>query len=289
MLLGKEKQTGFTMMELLTVLFIIAVLAGVLIPSMNTVRKAARNARQKAQFAAIEIALLAFKTDDGDYPESELSAADDYGGAQKLAEAMVGWDLMGFHPDSTWEADGHEVDGGVYNASDSNNLDERRGYYLELSKANVYRLGHIDSDKPGLFKNYASLAGETFVICDSFGVRKLTMGKKAVRAGTPILYYRADPSKKDIDIGGGAVDVTYYNAHNYDLVDLGKVTSNGEPGDAHEDFDMMQDFYDFIRDETATAASGDIPRAYNPDSYILISAGADGEYGTADDITNFGD
>ncbi len=281
MLPGKEKQTGFTMMELLTVLLIISVLAGILIPSMNTVRKAARNARQKAQFAAIEIALLAFKTDDGDYPESELSAAGDYGGAQKLAEAMVGLDLMGFYPGSNWDS------GGSGYASDPNFED--RHYYLELSKANIYRLGHIDSTKPGLFRTYAPLEPETFVICDSFGVRKLTMGKKAVRAGTPILYYYADSSKKHIDVDlGGPSKCTYDSRDNYDLVDLGKVTSNGEHGNAHEDFDIMQDFYDFIENETATAASG-MPRAYNPDSYILISAGADGEYGTADDITNFGD
>ncbi len=42
-------------------------------------------------------------------------------------------------------------------------------------------------------------------------------------------------------------------------------------------------FYEFIRDKKLETR--DWP--YRPDSYILISAGADGVYGTADDITNF--
>jgi len=35
------------------------------------------------------------------------------------------------------------------------------------------------------------------------------------------------------------------------------------------------------------ASASGIVWPYRPDSYILISAGADGYYGTADDITNF--
>ena len=39
-----------------------------------------------------------------------------------------------------------------------------------------------------------------------------------------------------------------------------------------------------IQDPKVTSA----PTSYRPDSFILISAGKDGIYGTADDITNFG-
>jgi hypothetical protein len=45
-------------------------------------------------------------------------------------------------------------------------------------------------------------------------------------------------------------------------------------------------FIQYIMDPKA---STDVrPWPYRPDSYILISAGADGLYGTGDDITNFG-
>jgi hypothetical protein len=43
-------------------------------------------------------------------------------------------------------------------------------------------------------------------------------------------------------------------------------------------------FYSYIEDPKVTAKS----TPYNPNSYILISAGPDGTYGTKDDIRNFG-
>ncbi len=56
--------------------------------------------------------------------------------------------------------------------------------------------------------------------------------------------------------------------------------------DKDHPLEQTADFYDYITDPKATGASGrDWP--YRADSYILISAGADGLYGTSDDITNF--
>ena len=42
-----------------------------------------------------------------------------------------------------------------------------------------------------------------------------------------------------------------------------------------------------VIDPKVPAPAGMVGWPYMPDSYILISAGADGEYGTGDDITNF--
>jgi hypothetical protein len=44
-------------------------------------------------------------------------------------------------------------------------------------------------------------------------------------------------------------------------------------------------FYEYIMDPKIEARVW----PYRPDSYILISAGTDGIYGTNDDIKNFGD
>ena len=102
------KKSGFTLVELLTTVSIIALLVGILIPSLNLVRTIARETRQNAQFTTIELALTAFKNDDGDYPPSDWPLPpppnDTYGGAQKLTEALLGLDLMGFHPKSGWIA-----------------------------------------------------------------------------------------------------------------------------------------------------------------------------------------
>jgi hypothetical protein len=49
--------------------------------------------------------------------------------------------------------------------------------------------------------------------------------------------------------------------------------------------DFPKKFYDITRDPKVS--TGDRP--VRADSYILMSAGFDGEYGTNDDIYNFGD
>jgi hypothetical protein len=49
----------------------------------------------------------------------------------------------------------------------------------------------------------------------------------------------------------------------------------------------MNPFYSYIEDKKVDISISGISRPYNPKSFILISAGFDGIYGTKDDITNF--
>ena len=291
----KRKKTGFTLVELLTVLAIITMLIGLLVPSMATVRRFAKETKQGAQLTTIGLALTAFRDDYGDYPPSNEysdSPGITYCGAQKLAEALLGRDLLGFHPESTWG--GTDTDLTLFYNPDT--LDERRGRYLELGTANAFWVGITTGVHDGLFVDTSSsgnqLNRDTFVICDVFGVKPVLVGAKTVKAGTPILYYRANTSSRSFDVGG-AWDLQIYNAYNnFHLIDLGVLTPDGTPGKPH----LLGSgggayFYDEtykVLDPKATAASG-IPWPYRPDSYILISAGMDGEYGTGDDITNFGD
>ena len=292
----KRKKSGFTTVELLTVLGIIAVLVGLLIPAVTMVRRGAKETAQKAQLTTIDLALIAFKNDDGDYPSSYVhtgaSPGDYYCGAQKLAEALLGWDLLGFHPASDFRALGHVNDEGVYNSDNETNLRERRGPYLDLATANVFRLGNNPArqDPHGLFNDPAPLAADTFVICDSFGAKKISIGGKAVMAGTPILYYRANTSSRTID-PAIALDARIYNAlDNLALIDLRKMTDTSrshplvDPVFFYGDPTAVPPVIGYIQDPKVTAR----PWPYRPDSYILISAGADGLYGTSDDICNFG-
>jgi prepilin-type N-terminal cleavage/methylation domain-containing protein len=99
-----NKQKGFTIVELLTSIVIIALLLGLLLPSLAKIRRSAKEAAQKAQITVIDTALDAFRQDYGDYPPSDQyngignTTGLIYCGAQKLTEALLGWDLMGFHP-----------------------------------------------------------------------------------------------------------------------------------------------------------------------------------------------
>ena len=66
----KRKKSAFTLVELLIVLGIIAILVSLLIPALTMVRKMAKETQQKAQITTIELAIVAFKNDYGDYPPS---------------------------------------------------------------------------------------------------------------------------------------------------------------------------------------------------------------------------
>jgi len=293
-----RKRTGLTIMELITVIAIIALLVGLLIPALNSVRNVAKGTKQKAQFTTIELALAAFKNDYGDYPPSEWWAPPpaatglrDYCGAQKLAEALLGWDLMGFHPDSDWRADGMNGKsywvGGVeyaagsyffYNPDSGIDMSKRKGPYLELATTSAFTLAELFG--VGLTD---PLRGDRYVICDSFGIKKINLANgESATAGTPILYYRANTSSKNMVNDPTAFEQNIYNVRdNAPLVGLGRV----KDGEQHPLVDPAV-FYSSeggVIDPKVTAR----PWPYRPGSYILISAGPDGFYGTGDDIRNF--
>jgi type II secretory pathway pseudopilin PulG len=325
-----NKRKAFTIVELLTSLVIIALLLALLLPSISAVRRHAKETAQKAQFATIEMALDAFKQDYGDLPPSgRLEAINpsapgeqEYCGAMKLAEALLGWDLQGFHPKTAWRRDGYDsiapLGNTTYDPLETRvplnaSLYERKGPYLELAKTSVFPIGTRGASE-GLFRDPTPFtnSNKPYVLCDVFGVRKLKEpGGKMVLAGSPILYYRANTASKSLNDPLFANRI-YNHWDNQDLLFLGKLTPSGVRGANHPllhggagptpSFYEAQFNYNLnappappnyggsgigfgIRDpKTSTAL---VPWPYNPDSYILISAGMDGLYGTADDIHNY--
>ena len=277
----KRKKTGLTIIELLIVLGIIALLVGLLVPAVSAVKKMAKETKQKAQFVTIELALEAFKNDYGDYPPSKAYGGQVFtysSGSQALAEALLGWDLLGFHPNSAWRADGldEQMGPGTYDPAQTRDIngdgipdtfDERKGPYLELANVGAFR--PVD-----LFGTYLFLSEpNTFMICDVFGAKKISMANgKIVRAGAPILYYRANTS--------GKMTRTIYRPFDNIWLVIAKERADSRRHPLTDPFY----FYESIKNPKITVR--DWP--YRPDSYILISAGADGLYGTPDDITNFG-
>lgn len=270
---------GFTLVELLTVVVVIGILVALIIPALNTVQHIAANVKQKAQFSAIEIGLEAFRNDFGDYPESSSSSG--YCGAQKLAEAMVGQDGFGFHPDSDFRADGMDATGNVplyksstgtpdYNTyydtdeKKNNNLAVRKGPYLELETANAVKLDALYPDGTPF------LESDTFVLADSFKKVKHDVTKK--QTGMPILYFRANTTES-------LISNIYNFSDNANLIDL-PIPFDGS---GHEWRGNAAEFSNDITNPNFTSPS----RPYRSESFILVSAGADGNYGTADDVFNF--
>ena len=290
----KRKKTGLTLVEILVVLGIIALLLGLLLPAMTTVKNSAKEVKQKAQFSAINLALVTFKNDYGDYPPSNCpitGVGSDYSGAQKLAEALLGWDLLGFHPKSAWRADGLDAGGGngTYDPLKTRDLNgdgvpdtlkERKPMYLDAETANAFKLGDGTTGvRTGLFTTTAPLAADTYVLCDVFNMKKVVLPNgKTMSAGAPILYYKANTS-------GALIRDKYKVWDNDSIVYLKYQADTTITQPLGQTADSYQYFYDYITDPKTI---GTVPQPYRPDSYILISAGLDGIYGTSDDIRNFG-
>ncbi len=312
----KRQRKAFTIVELLTVIAIIAILTGILIPALKMINDAAKKTKQKAQLATIAMGLTAFRNDYGDYPSSSLNLPSPQGGlycgSQKLCEAILGWDLMGFHPNTAWRGDGKDNNNGpltydpIPKMRGTDSLYERKGLYIELTTANAFKICNNLTTQDGLYNNYnPSMNPNTFVLCDIYGVRKINQGNKTVKAGTPILYYKANTASKTLDtshIVSSLGELIYDARDNAPIYDLGPITSTGAPdttGRLHsfgQDGNLYPHFYDYdfnygiINSKISNPSNAATvpPWPHRPDSYLLITAGPDGLYGTSDDITNFG-
>jgi len=277
-----NKKAAFTIVELLTVMSIIVILIGLLVPALNQVRKYAREVRQQAQFNSISVAIELFNSEFDRYPDSGRldNNNNPYCGAMKLAEAMVGQDLMGFHQNSVFLSSGNDLSG-RYLYDPLLDLGSRKGPYLPIENANAYRLrdiyGEDGSNKTGPFLS------KHYVLCDVFG--RVTDRATGQRIGMPILYYKANTANRihRFDEPQNSI-YNYYD--NEDLVALGKpfdLDSDGNP--KPHALSNIERFY--LNTENYAVSTVDLPRPFRADTYILISAGNDGEYGTSDDICNY--
>lgn len=316
------KTGGFTIVELLTVMAVIAVLIGLLIPALALVKDNAKKIQQKAQFHSIDVGVELFKSDFGVYPESNdnnvgtysspLDTYDSttYCGANKLAEAMVGQDFLGFHPSSAFNAIGEAavpdrndpsttIDVEVYSANASQlpgwqtadeNIKARKGPYMDLENANAFPMAEVygisNSNFPGNFD--MSTKYPPLVLCDVYAKKRSGTGSK--KTGTPILYFRARTNfvhqSYNATIAaapnpGLLEDDIYYLDDNSELLALGMPDDGVDftlmTGTSYENFENM-----IVNDQVPS-----LPRPYHAGTYILISAGKDGDFGTADDIFNF--
>ncbi|MGE5297466.1 MAG: hypothetical protein ACM3VT_21805 [Solirubrobacterales bacterium] len=258
----------------LVILAVILLVLGLLLfNALSHVRSFALDSRQMAQLHAVDAAVGLFKNQVGFNPPSDANDATGkpYCGAMKLAEALMGRDLRGFHPESAFRCDGLDPNTltPLYPANPpQDNVNARLGPYLQMEYAHAWRLADVFGKG-----NTGPFPEDAYVLCDTFE-RERPGGKKT---GMPILYYRADPSGKAHQAGDP--NNIYDDSDNRALIALGVP---GKPRKTHPLIDPKR-FYLNTQDVRVTSS----PQPYRAGSFILISAGWDGRYGTGDDICNF--
>lgn len=323
------RRPGFSLVELLTVVSIIALLISILLPSIAAIQKRVKSAATQNMIQVISTGIETFKADPGvggAYPESAVRATNvanatqgavlnygvinphtnsapqqpsagnrPIGGASFLAWALVGADLLGtpgfrdLNGNGSWRDDTGKADpkyAPLY-ALDGNQqpFHQRSGPFVDQSRM---KFPQVRSD--GYYSDKYN-AGPIASICflDAFE--------------RPILYYRANPagtfmaSRQD----SGALGPGYYDI--FDNAGITGVEGGPSPipglafgsaipwhpiskfGDPNNPGNPSNkgSFCNVIWDPNVTAAR----RPHRPDSYILLSAGPDGRYGTSDDLANF--
>jgi prepilin-type N-terminal cleavage/methylation domain-containing protein len=180
-------------------------------------------------------------------------------------------------------------------------LHARSGPYVDLSKVSI-----TPSTSPGSYTVVAEglVLGGTRIVA-----REYPMFLDAW--GYPILYWRADPAGRAMADGpGGAIGA---NRGKYHVDDNRNLLGDNQSAMAHDDMyepvlrlskgetsgghklgwatgtytvtspPPVESFQAYIMNKNVTARL----EPQRPDSYLLVSPGADGVYGTADDIDNF--
>ncbi len=245
---------------------------------------------------------------------SETAAGKDVlvAGAQLLVQAMIGADGLGppgFRDvskpkDGEWWDNTHKgQDGGIYYINETTGSVEyprygEGGYVDEKMRARAKSLEDLYDS--GMVINYdpnGNFAGDAPMFVDAFG--------------TPILYYKARPTSLKL-IGNSEGPGIYYQEDNGIITGTENGTVPQQEGldfgagpDEHDFYHLIHDavspkptdkideilddpnyvhtFALFIMDPSIKAR----PTPARKDSYLLISAGPDGRYGSDDDVLNW--
>jgi len=311
-------RAGFTLVELLTVIAIISLLIGILLPSLSSARDQAKNVRTEALLKTIDTGLELFKNENekefratNGYPTSHrgpdvydtTAPVPDYiYGAHWLAFHLLGKDSQGFVPrravprdlltkEDRWYTNDPYEDG-------STGPLDRVGPYVNPDGVELVPTTELPGTPPS--KTLVDLSLEWPVMVDSFG--------------RPVLYYVASPYGKliaetDLDDGtapSGDGPPVFVHEDNWAFTgnddeegwrfaqQAHRIQEYGDPDpDEIDKKENRNSFCYYICDHDLLDSTGDgvaadrVVRPFQRDRFLLITPGKDGIYGTPDDVNNF--
>ncbi|UCF33290.1 MAG: prepilin-type N-terminal cleavage/methylation domain-containing protein [Phycisphaerales bacterium] len=345
---GRAAPHAFTLVELLTVVFIIGLLIAILVPSINLARNAAKGAKTASLVKALDTGLEMFKQENerdfratNGYPpsfahplikgDSSFTKAESYQGrypfstdkpavfgAHWLPFFLMGKDLQGYIKSSSVRPALRDQPEEWYLPEPSDGkgaITDRAPLYVD---SDTIRLKTVDQ-LPGRWV-LDPLGGDPGMrslptIVDPFDQVVLyyasnTHGRPTNMVsqgrllnedyssqGGPPYYFHQD---NDYFTGDGNLSAGWDYSQKARQVDgkwdLHRIDDPGEDLDATTFLDPTEEdqktFAWYILDRNAlraapaTATSNYPLKPVRPDSYLLITAGTDGRYGTNDDVTN---
>lgn len=343
-----RRRSGFTLVELLTVVAIITLLIGILVPTLSRARQQAKATATRAILKSIGAGLDLFKNENPEecrgaegYPNSAMrddpTERDEQWifGAQWLVRYLMGKTLDGYVPrrnvprpvlafeeeyfeEAYWypPRPGEAIPVG-WVASDL------VGPYLDRDRVRLEAPKNLES-APDASSYPTGTDANTFkapVILDNFDFPILyyaanTRLQRKMKDSAPVAGYddaTVDPAASGVyahsDNGlftglldgdpvfepwdfAGIGDTGFHKLANFGTwsADDGLPTN---PADFQEventytfpNYILNKAVYESTRDESIPSSGSLVP--YRPDSFLLITPGPDGVYGSEDDVTNF--
>ena len=313
---------AFTLIELLVVVAIISLLIAIVTPALQSVRIQARKAQVRSQIASIGKGCEMFNTEFSGFPRSmgrnpfEEASTDVFlSGAQWLALQLVGADLRGYVKPTV--QNDTNADGRI------DDEDWLEWYRLGVNYPRLSQYVTVDGKSAQSPEEYLKSNGQAELLpgsslrdgSEDWSNFKVPFFVDAFNF--PILYYAASKYEKKnafwIGNTSGRFDISDNKGFTgmdgghgrvpddedgFDLVGEGKEhplmwlwergNSNvPDPQSEPERTTFAGELYNANIFQTTKQGNQGRVWPYRPDSYVLISPGLDGLYGTPDDIRNF--
>ena len=286
------RAAAFTLIELLVVISIIVLLLGLLLPAILWGQKQAYITATEADMHALSIGLDQYHADFNMYPNSSIVATTGAypttpdgttytipqgAGYEVMAEA-----LLGFLPGSL---DGAPASDPGYTSSDTWTLNQTQGFsmapykkvygpYMSVTATDIFMVPGTSTTVTGTPVTYPA----QYYFTDAFGQATTTNAQLV-----PILYFSANTNPAGTTVGGVTKIFGNDSAGIFNAGDDNH-PPGPPPGTVPQSLAPSPGFLNLIGDSTQDNLVDSGATIMGSDGYLLVSAGPDGAYFTADDI-----